>query len=76
MKDVAKALAELISATKCAAGKAADDPSMFQLKSAAKVRRYKYYSPFSTFCHASRGQNSVINTPSRQLAVINLSLKL
>uniref|UniRef100_A0A8C1UJW2 Talin 2a n=1 Tax=Cyprinus carpio TaxID=7962 RepID=A0A8C1UJW2_CYPCA len=37
VKDVAKALAELISATKCAAGKAADDPSMFQLKSAAKV---------------------------------------
>lgn len=39
VKDVAKALAELISATKCAAGKAADDPSMYQLKSAAKVRR-------------------------------------
>ncbi|XP_057190144.1 talin-2a [Triplophysa rosa] len=37
VKDVAKALAELISATKCAAGKAADDPSMFHLKSAAKV---------------------------------------
>lgn len=39
VKDVAKALAELISATKCAAGKAADDPSMYQLKSAAKVSR-------------------------------------
>lgn len=38
VKDVAKALAELISATKCAAGKTADDPSMYQLKSAAKVR--------------------------------------
>ncbi|XP_028257235.1 talin-2 isoform X2 [Parambassis ranga] len=37
VKDVAKALAELISATKCAAGKTADDPSMYQLKSAAKV---------------------------------------
>ncbi|XP_054463848.1 talin-2a [Anoplopoma fimbria] len=37
VKDVAKALAELISATKCAAGKAADDPSMYQLKGAAKV---------------------------------------
>uniref|UniRef100_A0A4W5Q240 Talin 2a n=1 Tax=Hucho hucho TaxID=62062 RepID=A0A4W5Q240_9TELE len=37
VKDVAKALAELIGATKCAAGKAADDPSMYQLKSAAKV---------------------------------------
>ncbi|KAM9408896.1 LOW QUALITY PROTEIN: talin-2-like [Pholidichthys leucotaenia] len=37
VKDVAKALGDLISATKCAAGKAADDPSMYQLKSAAKV---------------------------------------
>uniref|UniRef100_A0AAR2LJB0 Talin 2a n=1 Tax=Pygocentrus nattereri TaxID=42514 RepID=A0AAR2LJB0_PYGNA len=37
VKDVAKALGELIGATKCAAGKAADDSSMFQLKSAAKV---------------------------------------
>lgn len=37
MRDVAKALAELIGATKCAAGKPADDPSMYQLKSAAKV---------------------------------------
>ncbi|KAL1007435.1 hypothetical protein UPYG_G00086720 [Umbra pygmaea] len=37
VKDVAKALADLIGATKCAAGKTADDPSMYQLKSAAKV---------------------------------------
>ncbi|KAG9352349.1 hypothetical protein JZ751_020762 [Albula glossodonta] len=37
VKDVAKALAELIGATKCAAGKPADDPSMYQLKSAAKL---------------------------------------
>ncbi|XP_049578600.1 talin-2 isoform X1 [Syngnathus scovelli] len=37
VRDVAKALAELIGATKCAAGKAADDPSMYQLKGAAKV---------------------------------------
>uniref|UniRef100_A0A8C5GH89 Talin-2-like n=1 Tax=Gouania willdenowi TaxID=441366 RepID=A0A8C5GH89_GOUWI len=37
VRDVAKALAELVSATKCAAGKPADDPSMYQLKSAAKV---------------------------------------
>ncbi|KPP78075.1 talin 2-like [Scleropages formosus] len=37
VKDVAKALAELIGATKCAAGKSADDPSMYQLKSAAKL---------------------------------------
>lgn len=39
VRDVAKALAELIGATKCAAGKPADDPSMYQLKSAAKVRK-------------------------------------
>ncbi|MEQ2204289.1 Talin-2 [Xenoophorus captivus] len=38
VRDVAKALAELIGATKCAAGKAPDDPSMYQLKSAAKVK--------------------------------------
>uniref|UniRef100_A0A8C6KUQ7 Talin 2 n=1 Tax=Nothobranchius furzeri TaxID=105023 RepID=A0A8C6KUQ7_NOTFU len=37
VRDVAKALAELIGATKCAAGKPPDDPSMYQLKSAAKV---------------------------------------
>lgn len=51
VKDVAKALAELISATKCAAGKAADDPSMYQLKSAAKVRKpgeeIQVFSPVS-----------------------------
>ncbi|XP_075064461.1 talin-2 isoform X1 [Mixophyes fleayi] len=37
IKDVAKALGDLIGATKGAAGKAADDSSMYQLKSAAKV---------------------------------------
>lgn len=41
VRDVAKALTELIGATKCAAGKAADDPSMYQLKSAAKVKEKK-----------------------------------
>uniref|UniRef100_A0A671P2V7 Talin-2-like n=1 Tax=Sinocyclocheilus anshuiensis TaxID=1608454 RepID=A0A671P2V7_9TELE len=41
VKDVAKALADLISATKCAAGKAADDPSIFQLKNAAKLFQSK-----------------------------------
>lgn len=40
VRDVAKALAELIGATKCAAGKVADDPSMYQLKGAAKVKEY------------------------------------
>lgn len=59
VKDVAKALAELISATKCAAGKAADDPSMYQLKSAAKVSRQErrllkatvHYEHLSTSLH-------------------------
>ncbi|XP_069480588.1 talin-2 isoform X7 [Ambystoma mexicanum] len=37
IKDIAKALGDLIGATKCAAGKPADDPSMYQLKSAAKI---------------------------------------
>ncbi|KAM3599464.1 uncharacterized protein V6R79_006136 [Siganus canaliculatus] len=36
-KDVAKALANLISTTKAAAGKPYDDPSMLQLKNSAKV---------------------------------------
>lgn len=37
VKDVAKALGNLISATKGAAGKPHDDPSMLQLKNCAKV---------------------------------------
>ncbi|XP_072310122.1 talin-1 isoform X2 [Eucyclogobius newberryi] len=37
VKDVAKALGNLISATKGAAGKPHDDPSMLQLKNSAKV---------------------------------------
>ncbi|XP_028827701.1 talin-1 isoform X6 [Denticeps clupeoides] len=37
VKDVAKALGDLISATKAAAGKPHDDPSMLQLKNSAKV---------------------------------------
>lgn len=41
IKDVAKALGDLIGATKGAAGKPADDPSMYQLKSAAKVMSVK-----------------------------------
>ncbi|TRY84654.1 hypothetical protein DNTS_021001 [Danionella cerebrum] len=45
VRDVAKALAELISATKCASGKAADDPSMYQLKSAAKsLARFDFFA--------------------------------
>lgn len=41
IKDVAKALSDLIGATKGAASKPADDPSMYQLKGAAKVRGKK-----------------------------------
>lgn len=39
VKDVAKALGNLISTTKAAAGKPHDDPSMLQLKNSAKVSR-------------------------------------
>lgn len=38
VKDVAKALGDLISATKAAAGKPHDDPTMLQLKNSAKVK--------------------------------------
>lgn len=37
VKDVAKTLGDLISATKAAAGKAGDDPTVYQLKNSAKV---------------------------------------
>ncbi|NXA44949.1 TLN1 protein, partial [Nothocercus julius] len=37
VKDVAKALGDLISSTKAAAGKAGDDPAVYQLKNSAKV---------------------------------------
>uniref|UniRef100_A0A8D2JEE5 Talin 1 n=1 Tax=Varanus komodoensis TaxID=61221 RepID=A0A8D2JEE5_VARKO len=37
VKDVAKALGDLIGATKAAAGKSGDDPAVYQLKSSAKV---------------------------------------
>lgn len=43
IKDVAKALSDLIGATKGAASKPADDPSMYQLKGAAKVKAYSYF---------------------------------
>lgn len=44
VKDVAKALANLISATKAAAGKPHDDPSMLQLKNSAKVGYLESFS--------------------------------
>jgi talin len=37
VKDVAKALGDLISATKAAAGNVGDDPAVWQLKNSAKV---------------------------------------
>ena len=37
VKDVASALGDLISATKCASGKSPHDPSMNSLKDSAKV---------------------------------------
>ncbi|CAM4522659.1 unnamed protein product [Leuciscus chuanchicus] len=66
VKDVAKALAELISATKCAAGKAADDPSMYQLKSAAKIMVTNVTSLLKTVKavedEASRGTRALEST--------------
>lgn len=50
VKDVAKALGNLISATKAAAGKPHDDPSMLQLKNSAKVG-YKTQSLSSFMRH-------------------------
>lgn len=44
VKDVAKALGNLISATKAAAGKPHDDPSMLQLKNSAKVRQHNTFT--------------------------------
>lgn len=51
VKDVAKALGNLISATKAAAGKPHDDPSMLQLKNSAKVR-YKTSNQFKSVLFA------------------------
>ncbi|XP_071942853.1 talin-1-like isoform X3 [Antedon mediterranea] len=42
VKDVTSALGDLISATKVAAGKSVNDPSMGQLKNSAKLEQYKY----------------------------------
>ena len=41
MKDVAKALGDLISATKAAAGKVGDDPAVWQLKNSARLEEMR-----------------------------------
>ena len=41
VKDVANALGDLIGATRSAAGKSVQDPSMEQLKTSAKVRGWE-----------------------------------
>lgn len=51
VKDVAKALGNLISSTKAAAGKPHDDPSMLQLKNSAKVRHQPLLLPAITMLH-------------------------
>lgn len=48
VKDVAKALGDLISATKAAAGKVGDDPAVWQLKNSAKVRGREEW-PLTTY---------------------------
>uniref|UniRef100_A0A8B9HQE7 Talin 2a n=1 Tax=Astyanax mexicanus TaxID=7994 RepID=A0A8B9HQE7_ASTMX len=69
VKDVAKALAELISATKGAAGKAAEDPSMLQLKGAAKVPPSPASSPTSTppSCSPRPERSTPKTTPTHSL---------
>lgn len=61
VKDVAKALGNLISTTKAAAGKPYDDPSMLQLKSSAKVSTHR-----ATF-RDSHFMDSVVNQAGVQL---------
>ncbi len=48
VKDVAKALSALISATKAASGKPHDDPAMLQLKNSAKVKTRRAGSSHSS----------------------------
>uniref|UniRef100_A0A3P8VSG0 Talin 2a n=1 Tax=Cynoglossus semilaevis TaxID=244447 RepID=A0A3P8VSG0_CYNSE len=76
VKDVAKALSELISATKCAAGKTADDPSMYQLKAAAKVMVTNVTSLLKTVkavedeaCRGTRALESTIECIKQELAL-------
>lgn len=64
VKDVAKALGNLISTTKAAAGKPHDDPSMLHLKNSAKVKdKRTFTSTVVKGLKACRATLSFILTP-------------
>ncbi|XP_035847034.1 talin-1 isoform X1 [Sander lucioperca] len=80
VKDVAKALGNLISATKAAAGKPHDDPSMLQLKSSAKVMVTNVTSLLKTVkavedeaTKGTRALESTIEHIKQELAVFSSS---
>lgn len=50
VKDVASALADLISATKNASGKNVQDPAMLHLKESAKVSVYMVLFSIKYYC--------------------------
>uniref|UniRef100_A0A8C3GAY7 Talin 1 n=1 Tax=Cyclopterus lumpus TaxID=8103 RepID=A0A8C3GAY7_CYCLU len=80
VKDVAKALGNLISATKAAAGKPHDDPSMLQLKNSAKVMVTNVTSLLKTVkavedeaTKGTRALEATIEHIKQELAVFNSS---
>ena len=68
IKDVAKALSDLIGATKGAASKPADDPSMYQLKGAAKVEWSPSQGQVCQGCSSERLRNDTPEFWRRQCA--------
>ncbi|KAK6492675.1 talin-1 [Huso huso] len=78
VKDVAKALGDLISATKGASGKPHDDPAMFQLKNSAKVMVTNVTSLLKTVkavedeaTKGTRALEATIEHIKQELAVFN-----
>ncbi|KAJ3605813.1 hypothetical protein NHX12_027857 [Muraenolepis orangiensis] len=78
VKDVAKALGDLISATKVAAGKPHDHPAMLQLKNSAKVMVTNVTSLLKTVkavedeaTKGTRGLEATIEHIKQELAVFN-----
>uniref|UniRef100_A0A4W5KUL0 Talin 1 n=1 Tax=Hucho hucho TaxID=62062 RepID=A0A4W5KUL0_9TELE len=78
VKDVAKALSDLISATKAAAGKPHDDPAMLQLKNSAKVMVTNVTSLLKTVkavedeaTKGTRGLEATIEHIKQELAVFS-----
>ncbi|XP_062334693.1 talin-1 isoform X2 [Osmerus eperlanus] len=80
VKDVAKALGDLISATKAASGKPHDDPAMLQLKNSAKVMVTNVTSLLKTVkavedeaTKGTRGLEATIEHIKQELAVFSSS---